>query len=493
MGIAPVLTPTPDDFFVFIQTSLVRGLVETPISGVRNGSNFNFTLATAPPAGSSLMFYFNGALLNQVVAAPTPQQFTISGLTIVLGLAPTAADFLIAYIEDTASLAFFHSVQMQGTATNWSATASIPSHYSPIFAVFVNGQLQEAVTTTPASTQYKQALALGVVTLTFGFPLTSADNLQVYLIGLSEGAAALPSLPRYLDMQNELLVLMNEQIDLEEAKMCLNRRWQKILNAWSWSFVKTDGVITTKVPKSGGSLSVSQGSPLVAGTGTSFAVTDVDAYLLLGNQPYRVMDVQVVSPTVQMVLLNSPYPGATNATLPYQLYYKDYALDADVVDIVSLVGPSWPFDEMTQESLDVADSNRSFVGQPSAFIRRGMVDGIYQIELWPVPDARYTIHYSALTRSMLTNKNTIIPDVAEVLLMAAEEMACGITSSKRAAEKDYPGAQFWAAKGTTKHGNYLESLQELKSKDRRRFSGPSRGRDRSLSAYVGVAGYDVGV
>jgi hypothetical protein len=488
MGLAPAVG---DDFFVFIQTNLLHGLMQVPLSGVQNSSNLSFTLETAPPAGTSLVFAFNGLLLNQVAAAPTAQQMTVSGVTVGLGLAPTAADTLAAYIADVVSLAFFHRLDVQGSAMKWQATTHLPSGYSPVFAVFINGQLQTAVTGTPQPTQYRQVLTHGVTTFTFGFPLTASDDVQVFLIGFTAPAAALPSLPRYLDLQSELLVLMNERIDNEEAKMCLNRRWQKILNAWSWSFVKSDGVLTTKAPKSAGTVAVQQDSTLIAGTSTAFAASDIGAYLLLGGFRYRVLDVQVISATQQMVLLDSPYTGPSNAALPYQLVYANFALDADVVDIVSMAGPTWPLDEITQESMNVIDTDRSFVGRPSGFVRLGMIDGVYRVELWPAPAERHTVHYVGLTRVVLTDKGQIIPDVAEVLLMAAEEMACGIVSSKCAADKDYQGAQFWNAKGAGRHANYLESLSELKSKDRRRFSGPTGQRERSLSRFVNVPGYDV--
>lgn len=480
-----------DDFFAFIQTTATRGLIQTVLTGVQNGSNLVYTLATAPPAGSSLMYYFNGGLLNEVGAAPTPQQMTRSGTTVTMGAAPSATDFLIAYIEDAASLTFLHALTMQGSGVRWTIARSFPSQFLPVLHVFVNGQLQQEVTTFPVATQYRQSVANSVLTLILGMSLTSSDVLQVLIVGLRAGTAA-PSLPVYLDMQNELLVLMNEQIDLQEAKMCLNRRWQKLLQAWSWSFVKADGVLTTKAPKSAGTLTVTQDSTLVIGASTSFATTDIGAYLVLGDQPYLVLDVQVLSATSQILLINSSYPGTTSTTLKYQLYYKDYALDPDVIDILSMAGPSWPLNEITQEGLDVEDSDRSFVGQPSFFARRGMVDGIYRVELWPIPDARYTIHYVAVNRSVLTDKGQFIPDVAEVLLMSAEELACGIVSSKNAAEKNYEGAAFWAGKGNAKHGNYQESLEELKSKDRRRFGRNAGNRVRSLSAYRETPGYDVG-
>lgn len=488
MGVAPV---PADDFFVLIQTSLAKGLVEVPLEGIRNGGNLIFTLTTTPPVGSSLMVYLNGLLLNEVGAAPTVQQYVLSGFNVILGVAPTVTDFLTAHIEEPNSLAFVHLLDMQGAGTQWATALSTPASYDPLLAVFLNGQLQQEVLTAPLATQYYRQTSLhGILIVTLGISLIPADDLLVYVIGLRLSLTLAPSLPLYLNVQNELLVLMNEQIGLEEAKMCLNRRWQKILNTWTWSFVKADGVLTTKAPKSTGSLSVTQDGVLVVGNGTTFAVTDIGAYLRLGSQLYLVVDVQVLSATQQILLIVSPYPGTTNTALSYQLFYKDYALAPDVVDILSMRGSTWQMDELTQVSLDSVDMNSACVGQPLSFIRRGMsADGIYQVELWPVPDARYTIQYTAVMRSVLTQKGQIIPDIAEMLLMTAEEMACGIVSSKRAAEKDYEGAAFWASKGAARIAHYQESLAELKAKDRRRFG---QNTNSQVSTYSNALGYGWG-
>ncbi len=481
-----------DDLFVFIQTVLAYGLVRVSIAGTKNSSNLTYVLGTAPPSGSSVLFTLNGGTLNQVSATPTPQQCVVSGTSVTLGVAPAPAEDLDAWIEDQSALTFFHEVTMQGSGTRWAGMVGMPTTYTPAVLVYLNGQLQTEVTTFPTTTQYQFIGERRTLTLRFGISITSSDILQVFLVGLRAGPALSASLPTYLDMQNELLVLMNERIDVEEAKMCLNRRWQKILQAWTWSFNKPDGVLTTRAPKTGGTVAVTQDSTLVVGINTAFAATDSGAYLVLGQQPYLVIDVQVMSATQQMVLLSSSYTGATVSASTYQLVYKDYALDPDVIDILSLAGPNWSLNEITQVALDVVDTRRAFIGQPSSFARRGMVNGAYGVEIWPVPDARYTLRYIAITRSLLTNQGQMIPDMAECLLMAAQEMACGIVASKEAADKNYEGAGFWTQKGQVSLANYTNSLEECKGKDRRRFGRNDGNRGRSLAGFRDTPGYDVG-
>jgi len=472
MGLAPLAS---DDLFVLIQTTLGNGLVPVAITGIQNSVNTTFIIATPPPAGSSLLFFFNGAFLNQVVSAPNASQMVVSGTTVTMGLAPKAADVLTAYIENTFSYVFLHELPMLGAGSQWTTPLNAITGFSPLLMVFVNGQFQQEVMTVPIGTQFRQSATNTTLTILLGLNLSTGDSLEVYIVGLAISTVVVvevPSLPTFLDMQNELLVLMNERIDAREAKMCLNRRWQKILNAWSWSFVKTDGVLTTQAPKTTGTLSVTEGGFFVVGTDTSFVAADVGATVITGGQSYEVLEVSILAPTQQLLRIDPPYVGVSAPTASYQLCHRTYALSADVVEILSMTGRDRAYEEITQEDLDVRDSKRTYSGQPYAYVRRDMVNGIYHIELWPVPDAQYVLRYTGLMRTVLTQRGQFIPDIAEVLLMAAEEMACGIVSSKCAGNGDYNGAQFWASKGLARHANYLESLAELKNKDRRRFGKP---------------------
>jgi hypothetical protein len=481
IGLAPYAT---DDLVAYISTSLSDGLLETPISGVRSPESVTFQIETAPPAGSSLLLFFDGLLLTEVASAPGFQQFSLADRTITFGLAPEADTFLLAFIEDPLSLSFLRTLPMSGVKSRWSTPFASSRFFAPLLLVFINGILQQPTTALPSTRQYQSQVLSNTISVTLGIDLVPADDFQVFSVGMSTSKALTPSLSVYGRLIDELLVLMNEQIDYQEARMCLNRRWQKILIAWSWSFTKADGVLSTIPPKTVGTVQVTQGSVSVIGAGTAFAATDIGGHLVMGDQPYRILDVQVITTAQQVLILDAPYVGTSNTVLPYQLVYTDYALDPDVVDIFTMTSSDrgWgEMEEMSQEQMTRWDWYRTSVAEPSHYVRKGMTGGIYQVALWPPPDARYTIRYVAITRSMLNAQGDFLPDVHELLLMAAEEMACGIVASKRAAEKDYPGAQFWQQKGEGRMVHYEESLMELKSKDRHAFGKntyPARGGDR---------------
>jgi hypothetical protein len=154
-----------------------------------------------------------------------------------------------------------------------------------------------------------------------------------------------------------------------------------------------------------------------------------------------------------------------------------------VVDILSF-GDSWcELEEMSIDRLTMMDSGCTRVGRPSYYIYKGLVGGIRMIELWPVPDALYSLRYTGLLRSALTSAGQLIPDIGQVLLMYAAELACPIVANKLAAEKDYQGAQYWTSQATVWGNQYREQLRDFERKDRHRFG-------KNTYSEVGYSGRD---
>jgi hypothetical protein len=65
------------------------------LTGTKNGSNTVFTIPDTPDL-NTLLIVFNTSNFKRVVSAPAIQEYTISGSTITLGLAPNSTDKLWA-------------------------------------------------------------------------------------------------------------------------------------------------------------------------------------------------------------------------------------------------------------------------------------------------------------------------------------------------------------------------------------------------------------
>ena len=64
---------------------------QVDLTGTKNGSNTAFTIPDIPDL-ATLLVIFNTVALRRVASAPTHMEFTISGASITLGLAPNSAD-----------------------------------------------------------------------------------------------------------------------------------------------------------------------------------------------------------------------------------------------------------------------------------------------------------------------------------------------------------------------------------------------------------------
>ena len=73
-------------------------LKRADLTGVKNGVNTTFTLPDLPLANSEVII-FNTSALYKVVVSPGVTQYTLSGQTVTLGLAPASTDDLWAYYE----------------------------------------------------------------------------------------------------------------------------------------------------------------------------------------------------------------------------------------------------------------------------------------------------------------------------------------------------------------------------------------------------------
>ena len=60
-------------------------------AGTMNGSNVTFTVATAPNPAASFVLMLNGATLKG-----GGEDYTLSGLTITMGIAPESGELLLA-------------------------------------------------------------------------------------------------------------------------------------------------------------------------------------------------------------------------------------------------------------------------------------------------------------------------------------------------------------------------------------------------------------
>ena len=112
-----------------------------------------------------------------------------------------------------------------------------------------------------------------------------------------------------------------------QVETMIKTEYQKLWYSKPWKFVRAETHIQTVAPKTTGTISITAGASAVVGVGTSFAATDVGAYLWPGT---HVSPLQVLTFTDTTHITTEPYLGTTDLSgVTYKLYRWRYSLPAD--------------------------------------------------------------------------------------------------------------------------------------------------------------------
>lgn len=152
-------------------------MIVTTLSGAKDGVNQTFTLAAA---GNGLVLVMSaGRMLKQASATPGPFEFTLSGLTVVVGTPPLPGGMLFAYIENdtTQSLKEILVFGLQNGA-NLSFTQSEPVPLGSSLILFKNGSILEPVATLPNTVQYQPT---SLTTVSLGLAPLPTDRLRAFI------------------------------------------------------------------------------------------------------------------------------------------------------------------------------------------------------------------------------------------------------------------------------------------------------------------------
>mgnify|MGYP001570329266 FL=1 len=465
-----------DNLYYFYVTSGCQGLKKITLRGTKNGTNTSYTLSEAPASGTNVFLAFNTTVLNEVSAGPTATQFTISSTAITLGLAPNAADVLEAWVEDTFPETFLFReralVESQnGTRTEFTFPSLGTQGFVSIYIVTFGGVVMQVTTSTsPTATQY---YLVSNSRIRLGTAPAAGDIVKVYEVGVVVSASSSTAIPVYRDVVLRVQLFINEQLDYEETKAVVDEQFRMLLQSWQYSFAKQDGVVTIRPSYTTGTIAVERDCAFVYGTSTGWETSLINSYLLYGDDPYKITD---VDETNQILTLSSPMIEATATGKSYTIFSSTYELDKDVNYLLSITGRDWALEERTQSYFNWIDPDRDITGDPFYYAYAPpSANGITRIEFWPTPLSRYTCRYIGLKRAALASPTQILGDFSDVLFRASIEAGCLMVAMKKEAAKPGTGA-FWRAMATDWYQRYQEALREFRKMDALRF-----GRNRRRS------------
>lgn len=158
-----------------------------------------------------------------------------------------------------------------------------------------------------------------------------------------------------------------------------------MVDAHKWSYRRSEITLTGYADKTGGTVSVTNGSATIAGVGTAWLTTDTGKFINISSIPFVFTYVSPTSGTLSDVNGSAvTYPGATATGLPYTLYKRFYSLGPGVENVYS-ARREFPITERDQGFVDSIDPLRISTSDHPVYYSRGpwSSDQDAQIELFP--------------------------------------------------------------------------------------------------------------
>jgi hypothetical protein len=216
------------------------------------------------------------------------------------------------------------------------------------------------------------------------------------------------------------------------SQKLVNRAWEDIRKARSWSFLTVEGALKSPALINSGTVQVTQGLPTVTFNATAKALLDavvLDALNPLATRQFRVSSGPVYSiesydDATGIGILDRPYLEASNTVAQYAVYRCYFR--APVTDFKSwrsIFDPNngYPLTfHWTKEQLDLKDPTRGAMGQAYRVAFHKVDSANYPLfEFWPHPTSEqiFQIWYERNGLDMVAPTDDIKRPVTEDLLL----------------------------------------------------------------------------
>ena len=173
--------------------------------------------------------------------------------------------------------------------------------------------------------------------------------------------------------------------DLTSIRLRLNQVQDSIWYDRNWSWRKRTYFLTTRKPYSTGTITVTENSRTVTGSGTTWTPSMVTGYILVNGKFYKIQS----RSDATTFILEAPYPDSTESGATYKVVFPDMHLPHEIDSIVSV--------KVSDQYIDVVDRDQLVNGldtpgfpQQAAFGDRSKTD-YYNAGTVTVTDGSTTI------------------------------------------------------------------------------------------------------
>lgn len=204
----------------------------------------------------------------------------------------------------------------------------------------------------------------------------------------------------------------HSQIQTGDLTAILADVHRELATDYEWSFRKRETLLSTVAPYTAGTVSATQGSATVVGTGTAWVTGMVGRSVRISgdNAFFSIRNVQDATHLTlgdsQGAVIPWAAPSVSNAG--YSIFQHQYAIPADVAIILQNVR-EWPLVEHTIADFNAKDPMRLSVGAPSQFAlaRANIVDSragtatVSAIEPIGTGETEHTVPVTAVTNTFV--------------------------------------------------------------------------------------------
>lgn len=283
----------------------------------------------------------------------------------------------------------------------------------------------------------------------------------------------------FRSMRLELIGFVPE-LNAVQAGLRLNRSYEHLLDAHTWSFLNVEALVKLLAPYNAGTATVTNGLATVQGAATVWTAGMANRYFRCGDSFvfYKISSVDAVT---QVATLEATFGEASAALQPYTIFKHVYTKPTDCKHIRS-IRYDYNLPQVTKDYLDTLEPERSSTGQPFYWTMHDEDT----FEIWPVPDANYTLrmYYRRQIADLndSTNTSALLPE--RLILKHAQIAAYQQMASTEAGMQRYMPmyqAELSANKAKTP-GSFTDLWDTAVEEDMHNLSLPGR---------VLVQGYDV--
>jgi hypothetical protein len=201
-------------------------------------------------------------------------------------------------------------------------------------------------------------------------------------------------------------------LDTAHADRVIGDAYQQILRNRPWVVALKTTQLWVNAPYTTGTVTATNGSAIIAGSGTTFTAAMVGRYLSVGDTvPQRI--ITFTGPT--SITIDTAWSGATVSNQNYAIVHMRLALPTDAERVERLSGPTWNLVRRSLAFINEYDPRRRVRADPLVFAeteRRGSPTAYAapEIELWPVPsqEKMYRAVYRAAIPSPTADGDSFI-------------------------------------------------------------------------------------